>query len=73
MCVCVCATGILIPVPAVVVAMATDGYITNLFPTVLCGPRNSDLWYFSAMFVINLLLIVGVSLLIITFWKVHKV
>lgn len=66
-------SALLLPLPAVISTLAKDGYRINRFPPILCSPRNSDLFYYPTMLVMNILLAVGVALLIITFWKVHKV
>ena len=65
--------GILLPLPAVVATLATEGYAIDRFPPLLCSARNSDTWYYTTTLVLNLVLMVGVCILTITFWKVHEV
>ena len=64
---------LLIPVPSVIAAFLTDGYTLDRFPPLLCGVKDLDVQYYSLWFLINVLWGVGISLLIIMFWKVHRV
>ena len=65
--------GLLIPLPGVIATTLTDGYTITRFPPILCGTRNSDAGYYSVFLIMNILLAVGISMLIIMFWIVHKV
>ncbi len=49
------------------------GYNTIRFPPVLCGGVNSNVVYYTAIFPINVIVIVGLSELIFLFWVIHKV
>ena len=48
-------------------------YILGQFPPLLCVPKNGNLWYFSSVLVLNVLIAVGVCLFVPMFWIVHKV
>ena len=67
--------GFSVPVPAIIVALVEEDYKYTLggFPPFICVSKSSDLWFYSANLVIDVLLAVASSLLIIVFWKVHKV
>lgn len=49
------------------------GYGLVRFPPILCSPTNSDIVYYGTVFPINIVMMVGISLLIVVFWTIHKV
>ena len=67
--------GIFIPIPGVLLALLVPnwGYIVNAFPAFLCSSQNLHLSYYSANLPQNILTSIGVCLLVIIFWKLHKV
>ncbi len=66
-------TGLLLPSPAVIYNLATSKYILAEFPPLLCSPENGTLWYYSTIFVINVLTGSGVCMLVTMLWIIHKV
>ena len=67
--------GVFIPIPGVLLALLVPewNYVINDFPPFLCSPKNLNLWYYTMNLPINILVAIGVSLLILIFWKLHKV
>ena len=67
--------GVLIPIPGVLLALLVPewNYVINDFPPFLCSPQILNLWYYTMNLPINILVAIGVSLLILIFWKLHKV
>ena len=68
-------TGLLFPLPQVIATLTQDdhGYILTNFPPSFCSPRNSDLLFYSYILVSSLCIMVGIPLLIIVGWTLHKV
>ena len=68
-------TGFLVPLPAVITALAVDDskYSINPFFLPLCFSKNIDLNRYSIDLVVTILLLISIILLIIIIWKVHKV
>ena len=64
--------GVFFPVVGVLLAHSIPdwGYVDSDF---LCLPLNANLWYYSITLPLNILLAIGISLFILTFWKLHKV
>lgn len=62
-----------VPLPGVIATLVTDGYAINRFPPLLCGSTNPKVQYYSLWLVINILVAVGITLVTLMFWKVHKV
>ena len=65
--------GLLVPIPGVVANLATSGFTRNSFPPLFCGTKNPNAQYYSLWIEINLLFAVGITLIIVMFWLVHKV
>ena len=65
--------GVLIPCIGVAAALATGGYTLNRFPPLFCGAVNPDVQYYSVWLVINILVAVAITMIVLMFWKVHKV
>ena len=64
---------LVIPVPGVMAAFLTVGYALDRFPPLLCGVKDLDVRYYSLTLIFNVLWEIGITLLIIMFWRVHKV
>ncbi len=64
---------LLAPIPSIIAAFLTGGYAVNRFPPLMCGVKDLDVQYYSLWFVINVLWGVGITLLIIMFWRLHRV
>ena len=67
--------GILLPVPVIVAAFAQDSLPFTMvrFPPIACLARDQSLNYFSLNFPLNIIMMVGFSLLLPVIWTVHKV
>ena len=48
-------------------------YVFTDVPPVLCTPSDASIVYFSVIFPINVILMVGVVMLIILIWRIGKV
>ena len=61
--------------PGVLLALLVPdwGYVVTEFPPFICIPQNLKFVYCSVTLPLNILLAIGVSLLVLMFWKVHKV
>ena len=70
-----CLSGLLVPLPGVIVALTGDSqlYAIGNFPPLFCVPSNEVLVFYSFMFIFNLSLMVGIPILIVLFWILHKV
>ena len=61
--------------PGVIATLTMENYghtIANI-PPVFCGPANSDLVFYSVILLNNIILVIGIPMLIIVTWKLHKV
>ena len=67
--------GILLPVPVIVAGFAQDSLPFTMvrFPPVTCSVRDQTLDYFSLNFPLNIIMMLGFSLLLPVIWTVHKV
>ena len=72
---CLHAPGILIPLPVVITTLAAEnqGYTFNSFPPFFCTPTNGDMIFYSQAFLDNVTFIIGIPMLIIVAWTLHKV
>lgn len=68
-------TGFLAPLPAIICAIAKQDfwYIIAHYPPILCAPRSKKFFFYSTMLPIDILIAVGLSLLILIVWLLHKV
>ena len=66
-------TGIFLPVPAVVMSLTHDGYALLHFPPQICVSKNQDMWFYSAMFPIDIMMAIMTSMFLVILWVVHKV
>ena len=70
--------GLLLPALPVIVTFAaatrdSRGFGLIRFPPILCSGLESDATFYSFVLPINILLAIGIPLLIIIFWIIHKV
>ena len=70
--------GLVLPTLPVIVAFtagnpSTRGFGLTRFPPILCTSLQRDSTFYSLVLPINLLIAIGVPLLIIIFWIIHKV
>ena len=70
--------GLVLPALPVVVTFAaaardSRGFGLIRFPPILCSGLQSDATFYSFVLPINILLAIGIPLLIIIFWIIHKV
>ena len=64
---------VLLPCTPVIAAVSTGGYLTALYPQVVCLPKNPDVAYYSIAVMINVIGATGGPLLIIAFMTTIKV
>ncbi len=64
---------LLAPWIPVIAAFATGGFTNASFPPQLCTGRDSEAAFYSLMVPIMVIMQIGVSLLIVIFWTLHKV
>ena len=70
--------GLVLPTLPVIVAFtagnpSTRGFGLTRFPPILCTSLQSDPTFYSLVLPINIVLAIGVPLLIVLFWIIHKV
>ena len=65
--------GIVLPFVPVITAFGTGGFTISRFPPVLCVPNNTDATFYSLLLPSLIIVAVGITLLIVLFWKIHKV
>lgn len=63
----------LTPLPAVIYTLVKSKYIIAQFPPLLCLPSDSNIWYYSTILVLNVLVGIGVCMFVPMFWVIHKV
>ena len=49
------------------------GYGQIRFPPILCSGNNNNVVYYTSIFPINIMVIIGLTELILLFWTIHKV
>ena len=64
---------VLLPCIPVTAAFSTGGYLTTIYPQLVCLIKNPDAAYFSFAFMMSVITAIGVPLLIITFSTAIKV
>ena len=66
-------TGLVIPAPAVIVSLSAEkyNYKLNRFPPFLCT-SNAAMWFYSIIFIFDVLVGIGVYLLFVVFWIIHR-
>ena len=71
------AVGLFVPtVPIIaqfIVGGSKEAFSQSRYPPILCGGQNRDIAFYGVALPIMLLLQVGVTLLIVIFWGIHKV
>ena len=72
---CSLCIGLLIPLPGVIATLTMEdyGYFIVSIPPLFCGPLNGDLVFYSMILLINIILVMGIPMLIIVTWLLHKV
>ena len=68
--------GLVLPTLPVIVTFTTgdpSGFGMTRFPPILCTGLQTDSTFYSLVLPINILMIIGIPLLIIIFWTIHKV
>ena len=68
--------GLVLPTLPVIVTFTTgdpSGFGMTRFPPILCTGLQKDSTFYSLVLPINILMIIGIPLLIIIFWTIHKV
>jgi len=70
--------GLVLPTLPVIVAFtagnpSSSGFVLTSFPPILCTRLQRDPTFYSLVLPINILLAIGIPLLIIIFWIIHKV
>ena len=65
--------GLLIPLIPVITVLGSEGFTITIFPPLLCNSKTADPVFYALVLPIIVLLQVGVSLLVVIFWIVHKV
>ena len=67
-------TGLVIPLPAVIVSLSVEDYKYNIhrFPPNICI-SDGPMWFYSITIIIGVLVGIGTYLLFVVFWIIHKV
>ena len=65
----------MVPLPAMVAALTMEeyGHTLSNFPPFYCGPANSDLFFYSVVLLNDIYITIGIPMLIIAAWSLHKV
>ena len=67
----------LAPVPAIIVSVMGPegkfGYYLDHFPPQVCIPKNEDVWFYSAMLPIAVMMGVATAMFLVMLWTVHEV
>ncbi len=64
---------LLVPLIPVIAAFATGGFNNTNFPPHFCTGRDSEATFYSLMVPIMIVLQIGVAVLTLIFWTLHKV
>ncbi len=64
---------LLVPWIPVIAAFATGGFFNASFPPELCTGRNADATFYSLVVPLIIMMQIGVTMLIVIFWTLHKV
>ena len=65
--------GVVLPAIPSSIMMATGGFVTAKFPPVVCLPSDIATAVYSFVVPIIIIVQIGISLLVIIFWTIHKV
>ena len=67
--------GLMVPLPATITTLTVKkyGYRIGTVPPFTCVPANAYLYFYSMVIVPNVPLVVGIPMLIIVAWSLHKV
>ncbi len=64
---------LLVPCIPVIAAFATGGFFNSSYPALLCIGRNIDATFYSLVVPLIITMQIGVTMLIVIFWTLHKV
>ena len=64
---------ILLPVITVISSEINGGYTLTRFPTILCTGANIDVTFYTLVLPIVIIIGCGTTVLMVIFWKIHKV
>ena len=65
--------GVVLPLIPSIIMMATGGFVTARFPPVVCQSSDGATAFYSFLVPIIIMAQIGISLLVIIFWTIHKV
>lgn len=65
--------GFALPLPGVIVTLATEGYTIGRFPPLLCTTKDPNLFYYSVVFLASVILATGLFMLVVLYWTLCKV
>ena len=65
----------MVPLPVTVATLTMENYGYGIvgFPPITCFPINTDLNFYATVIIIDIILVIGIPLLIILAWSLHKV
>ncbi|KAL5516252.1 hypothetical protein EMCRGX_G001538 [Ephydatia muelleri] len=66
------AGGVLLPLPGVVIALATGGYTIGRHPPLLCTTKDPRVFYYSVVLLSSGILAAGLSMLVVLYWTLYK-
>ena len=64
--------GFALPLPGVIVTLATEGYTIGRFPPLLCTTKDPNLFYYSVVFLASVILATGLFMLVVLYWTLCK-
>lgn len=64
---------LLLPILPVAVALANGGFVIATFPPLLCTGKKAAPTFYSLVVPVVILLQIGITMLLITFWTIRKV
>ena len=67
--------GLMVPLPVTVATLTMEnyGYVIVGSPPIACAPVNTDLHFYTMVIITNIIVVIGIPLLIIVAWSLHKV
>lgn len=65
--------GLLLPLISPIANYFKGGFVIANFPPFFCVGREADVTFYVHILPINIILGIGTSLLVLIFWKLHKV
>ena len=64
---------LLVPTVPVAAIFGTNGFAMATFPPFFCFPKNGDATYYSLTLPITVILAIGMAMLVVIIWNIHKV